>query len=759
MGVEDETSRWEEMSRRQPPRLGSPAFTAWGDNPSARPGNEGEGVARGSGAAQQQEYMERLAGWHSSVNPQGLRDQLGGLRPAAARPTAPSKNPYQHVQSKLTGYLHGEEVAPQPRHKSSLQRRDGRRQSDRRASTKRPPRDATTSPPPSPTVAAMPQSQLRERIAELQKELSMGQSALAEYLETHGRSAEFDSFSREVDRLAQKLEEMEARADANERMEQSAQRRGVSPSAAESIPRLSPVRLSVDCPDGTAAGETVLVETEWGEELEVTVPEGIGPGQAFEFTVQMPVPQSKSALQHGTNVHGDTADRFEIATPPIQSSPPLQPERKSAPESTGQERGAAVFTAPTVRDGSSVRADAPEEGTPATRRASSTSVLETEIKQLRAELSQARLEVESERAHSATAMVDMERRLASEREIAQEQMLDAKAAARRQVESVQKAVQELQGHLANERTARRFAEKDAERQRKDVEAHRKKLRRIGLADCAAWACVHEEIVKLVEMERVTAVMAAEEAAEECEKAEEECEMAESELRSAELEWAAKEASFRQALAEADARAHAAAAMAAEAEEAARQAQQAAAEQAAAAEDAARKLEKEQRNAVRARTAKSTQAWQEKQRAASGSSGGSTRPAAPGSARERRHENESEQASSNRASPETSMDANANSDGAGQPVSAPRSSPGRARAPLPSFKVVQPAPVRSRPSHTSAKIGFLKAGAVITPLEKNWGLKGETWLRCECPAIDDPSGVRKIHGWGAHAKPTLFQILW
>eukprot|EP01044_Picomonas_judraskeda_P034337 COSAG03_NODE_14188_length_473_cov_1.101604_1_plen_107_part_10 len=107
MGVEDETSRWEEMSRRQPPRLGSPAFTAWGDNPSARPGNEGEGVARGSGAAQQQEYMERLAGWHSSVNPQGLRDQLGGLRPAAARPTAPSKNPYQHVQSKLTGYLHG----------------------------------------------------------------------------------------------------------------------------------------------------------------------------------------------------------------------------------------------------------------------------------------------------------------------------------------------------------------------------------------------------------------------------------------------------------------------------------------------------------------------------------------------------------------------------------------------------------------------------------------------------------------------------
>ena len=82
MGVEDETSRWEEMSRRQPPRLGSPAFTAWGDNPSARPGNEGEGVARGSGAAQQQEYMERLAGWHSSVNPQGLRDQLGGLRPS-----------------------------------------------------------------------------------------------------------------------------------------------------------------------------------------------------------------------------------------------------------------------------------------------------------------------------------------------------------------------------------------------------------------------------------------------------------------------------------------------------------------------------------------------------------------------------------------------------------------------------------------------------------------------------------------------------
>ena len=592
----------------------------------------------------------------------------------------------------------------------------------------------------------------------------MGQTALAEYLETHGRSAEFDSFAGEVDKLAHKLEEMEARADANERIEQSTQRRAVSPSAAEPMPTLSPVRLSVECPDGTGAGETLLVDTEWGEELEVTVPEGIGPGQAFEFTIQMPLQQSKSVLQHGTKVHEDTAERSEIAMPPQSSPHPkahrastpeeVQTERTSAPQSTSNERAAAVSTAP-----KNVSLDAPDEGTPPTGRPLPTSVLETEIKQLRAELSQARLEVESERAHSAAAMVDMERRLASEREIAQEQMLDAKAAARRQVESVQKAVQELQGHLANERTARRFAEKDAERQRKDIVTHRKKLKRIGLADCAAWACVHEEVVKLIEMERVTAVMAAEEATEECEKAEEECERAESELRSAELEWAAKEASFRQEVAKADARAHAAEAMAAEAGEAARQAQQAAAEQAAAAADAARKLEKEQRNAVRARTAMSTQAWQEKQRAASASSGGSTRPAAPASARERRRENESDQESSNRASPEILMDANANSDSSGQPVSAARSSPGKARASLPSFKVVQPAPVRSRPSHTSAKIGFLKAGAVITPLEKNWGLKGETWLRCECPAIDDPSGVRKIQGWGAHANTTLFQNLW
>jgi hypothetical protein len=382
-------------------------------------------------------------------------------------------------------------------------------------------------------------------------------------------------------------------------------------------------------------------------------------------------------------------------------------------------------------------------------------MLETEIEQLRAELSRARLEVETERAHSATAMVDVERRLASEREIAEEQMLDAKAAARRQVESVQEAVQELQRQLANERKARRFAEKDAERQRKDIAANRNKLRRIGLADCAAWACMHEEVVKLIEMERVTAVMAAEEAAEECEKAEEECDKVESELRSAELDWSAKEASLRQAVAEAEARAQAADAAAAEAEENAQQARQSAAEQTAAAEDAARKLEKEQRNAVRARTAKSTQAWQEKQRGASGNTVASSRPPAPGSARERRREaKDSDHSSTSRGSPRISKDGSGNTEGAGQAESTSRSSPGRTRNPLPSFKVVQPAPVRSRPSHSSAKVGLLKAGSVITPLEKNWGLKGETWLRCEYVATDDPTGVQKMQGWGTYIEPTV-----
>eukprot|EP01043_Picozoa_sp_COSAG02_P000425 COSAG02_NODE_7_length_64539_cov_120.393482_58_plen_681_part_00 len=680
---------------------------------------------------------------------------MGGLRPAAGRLANPSRNPYQHVQSKLSGYLQGDEAAPQPRRKRSPQRRAGGRQSDRRGS-KRPPRSGAASPPPSPTLASMPQLQLRKRIEELRKELSMGQSALAEYLATHGRSAEFDSFSAEVDRLAKKLQEMEARADANERVEQQSTQERPTLSTTAFAAGLSPVRLSVDCPDATSAGETILVETEWGEDLEVTVPEGIAPGQAFEFIVEKPAAQADGALQRDSKLHEDTSDRFEVAIPPTESSSPSrvpptnQVQRKLVPELGGNERSAAVLTTPDgIQTGSVVAARVPEEVTSAVCSTASVSVLETEIKQLRAELSRARLEVETERAHSATAMVDMERRLASERDIAQEQLLDAKGAARRQVESMQEAVQELQRHLANERTARRVAEQDAERQRKDMATNRNKLRRIGLADCAAWACVHEEVVRLIDVERVAAIMAAEEAAEECEKAEEECEKAESELRSAELDWSVKEASLRQAMAEAESRARAADAAAAEADVAAQQARKAAAEQTAAAEDAARKLEKEQRNAVRARTAKSAQAWQEKQRGSSGNAGANSRPPASGSARERRHAQDSEHASTNRGSPRASKDASGSTEGTGQPEFTPRSSPGRTRSPLPSFKVVQPAPVRSRPSHSSAKLGILKAGTVITPLEKNWGLKGETWLRCECPATDDRSGVRKMQGWGAH----------
>ena len=102
------------------------------------------------------------AGWQSSANTQGLRDQLGGLRPAAGRAATPSKNPYQHVQSKLSGYLQGEEAAPQPQR--GLQRRDRTGQSNRSGNTKRSPRSATSSPPPSPTLTSIPQLQLRERI-------------------------------------------------------------------------------------------------------------------------------------------------------------------------------------------------------------------------------------------------------------------------------------------------------------------------------------------------------------------------------------------------------------------------------------------------------------------------------------------------------------------------------------------------------------------------------------------------------------------
>ena len=106
----------------------------------------------------------------------------------------------------------------------------------------------------------------------------MGKAALAQYLEANGRSAEYDSFSQEVERLAQKLAQMEAA-----RAEAEAEEAEVPP------PSSGPsVTLSVDCPPRTAPGQTILVATEWGEELAVAIPAGVRPGQPFLLTVEAP---------------------------------------------------------------------------------------------------------------------------------------------------------------------------------------------------------------------------------------------------------------------------------------------------------------------------------------------------------------------------------------------------------------------------------------------------------------------------------------
>ena len=40
--------------------------------------------------------------------------------------------------------------------------------------------------------------------------------------------------------------------------------------------------MSVICPAGVEPGDTVVIVTEWGEEMEVAVPKGISPGDAFD---------------------------------------------------------------------------------------------------------------------------------------------------------------------------------------------------------------------------------------------------------------------------------------------------------------------------------------------------------------------------------------------------------------------------------------------------------------------------------------------
>ena len=802
------------MSRHHP-RSGSPV-SAWDDEPQ-RSGTYRRIPTRSQQQQQQQQQQRqpqragsrgrgdaesKPRGWQSSVNTKGLRDQRGGLRTPTIGAPAPAKQPYRHVQSKLGGYLAGEEAAPQPRRKRSPDRRDAGRRNDRRETVESVARHAAT-PPQSPAFGSLPQAQLRQRIAELRRDLSMGQAALAEYLDTHGRSAEFDSFSDEVNRLAKKLAQMEAQADANEQAAQAELEEGKPHIAPEPAAQRAPtVTLSVSCPPGAYPGQPILVATEWGQELEVHVPEGIRPGEEILLTVEQP-PATAEESHVGSIFHEEAAERFESAIPP--ESPPApraepkpepelvpeparepepepepelqpEPEPESEPGPEPQPQPVAQSTAqqaadlPQARDAAAAAPVAATESkglpvvaahtgvaAPVLVSHAATSILEEQLAELSAELVQARLEVNSERAHSATAMADMERQLTRERERAEEQMHEAKGTARQQVERVQQAVQELQEHLEKERRKTRFAERTAERQQKEAAGERGKLRRVMLADSAAWSCVHECVVELIEVERVTAVMAAEEAEEERENAEEECQRAESDMRSAELDWAAKEANMRQAVVEAEARAQAAVQAATEAEAAAQQAQEAAAAQAAAAEGAVRKLEKEQRNAVRARTAKSAQDWQEKQRAASGSTGvgvtRSSRPAPPGSARERRRAKDAPSdasTSDRRDSPTSTPAAEETHGGGGGGGHATPSSTAQAKAArksLPSFKVVQAAPVRSRPSHSSVKVGFLKAGSLITPLEKNWGLKGETWLRCECDALDDPSGATKVHGWG------------
>jgi hypothetical protein len=48
----------------------------------------------------------------------------------------------------------------------------------------------------------------------------------------------------------------------------------------------------------------------------------------------------------------------------------------------------------------------------------------------------------------------------------------------------------------------------------------------------------------------------------------------------------------------------------------------------------------------------------------------------------------------------------------------------------SYHVMEEAVIRDTFSHNTRAVGQLHAGDTIHPLERRWGLKGETWLRCE-----------------------------
>ena len=197
---------------------------------------------------------------------------VGNQSGRAAAPARGSQE-YQHVQGKLHGYLAGDEPPPTARSRrkrgaSRSPRRGGGRSGSGgggggRAAARR---------------GGLSAAQLQQRISALREELSMGKAALAQYLEANGRSAEYDSFSQEVERLAQKLAQMEAA-----RAEAEAEEAEVPP------PSSGPsVTLSVDCPPRTAPGQTILVATEWGEELAVAIPAGVRPGQPFLLTVEAP---------------------------------------------------------------------------------------------------------------------------------------------------------------------------------------------------------------------------------------------------------------------------------------------------------------------------------------------------------------------------------------------------------------------------------------------------------------------------------------
>jgi hypothetical protein len=48
----------------------------------------------------------------------------------------------------------------------------------------------------------------------------------------------------------------------------------------------SPSRLEITCPDGSGPGDLILIEGPDGEDIEVVVPDGVGPGETFEYDLE-----------------------------------------------------------------------------------------------------------------------------------------------------------------------------------------------------------------------------------------------------------------------------------------------------------------------------------------------------------------------------------------------------------------------------------------------------------------------------------------